>query len=97
MRRYAIVRGFGITADKVAAYLPRNYRVEWAGKCDWHKSAIGNTWKQHPGMEDEVVVISGIDSHGWTLDRYVAPRLGSGMMRCDECDLSHPIMSQIPA
>jgi len=27
-KRYAMVRGLGITAEKVAAYLPRNYTVE---------------------------------------------------------------------
>jgi hypothetical protein len=27
-KRYAMVRGLGITADKVSAYLPRNFKVE---------------------------------------------------------------------
>lgn len=34
---------------------------------------------------------------GWTLDGYVIPRLGSGLIWAKEIDLSHPIMKQIPA
>lgn len=33
---------------------------------------------------NEVVVISGIDNAGWTLDDYVIPRLASGLMGCRE-------------
>lgn len=94
--RYAIVRGLSITPEKVAAYLPSNYKVIWSGKTNWDRNTTTNVWKQVP-WEDDVVVIEGKDSHGWTLDHYVAPRLGSGLMRCDECDLSHPIMKEIPA
>lgn len=99
--RYAIVRGLGVSTEKVAAYLPSNYRVIWEGKTDWHFShrchTGKNEWEQVPHIVDTVVVIEGKDVHGWTLDKYVIPRLGSGLMRCDECDLSHPIMKQIPA
>jgi hypothetical protein len=42
------------------------------------------------------VVVSGEDRYGWTLEDYVRPRLGSGLMGCEEIDLSHPIMKQIP-
>lgn len=95
--RYAIARGLSISADKVRAYLPSNYEVLWIGKTDWHKSGVSGAWKQVPDMIDEVVVIRGRDERGWTLHGYVAPRLGSGLMRCDEIDLSHPIMKEIPA
>ena len=83
-KRYAIVRGYSITAEKVAAYLPANYKVIHTGMT-------------HTVLEETVVVIEGIDRNGFTLDRYVSPRLGSGLMRCDEIDLSHPIMKEIPA
>jgi hypothetical protein len=29
-------------------------------------------------------IIIGVDDHGWTLDQYVIPRLGSGMIHCEE-------------
>ena len=29
-------------------------------------------------------IIVGVDNHGWTLDAYVIPRLGSGLIHCDE-------------
>ena len=32
----------------------------------------------------EVVVIVGKDDHGWTLDGYVIPRLGSGLIVAKE-------------
>lgn len=85
MKRYAIVRGYNLTTDKVAAYLPNNYKV------------LGMFLQEpYPGgkMED-VAVIGGQDSHGWTLDSYVIPRLGSGCMGCVEIDLSHPLMKSI--
>lgn len=92
--RYAIVRS-NVTSEKVATYLPSNYKVIWEGKTDWHYSPHTCVWKQFSGLVDNVVVIEGKDRSGWTLDKYVSPRLGFGMMRCDECDLSHPIMKQI--
>lgn len=85
MKRYAIVRGRNLTIDKVAVCLPRNYKV-------------AGIFLQEPypgGKMENVVVIEGRDDHGWTLDSYVIPRLGSGCMRCEEIDLSHPIMLEI--
>lgn len=96
MQRYAIVRGHNITPEKVTAYLPPRYRVIWSGKTEWHCVHYGHRWEQFPHLIDDVVVIQGEDVHGWSLDRYVIPRLGSGNMRADECDLSHPIMKEIP-
>ncbi len=87
MKRYAIVKGLGVTEDRVAQYMPRNYRVIWSGKAP--------AWEGATRLDD-VVVIEGTDDHGYTLDSYVIPRLGSGMMRADEIDLSHPIMKEIP-
>ena len=87
MKRYAIVRGLDVTRERVMAYLPRNYRVIWSGKMEPYEGA------RHL---DDVVVIQGADDHGYTLDSYVIPRLGSGMMRADEIDLSHPIMKEVP-
>ena len=42
-------------------------------------------------MQGDDVIIGGVDNHGWTLDDYVIPRLGSGMMICTEIvlDLEH--------
>jgi hypothetical protein len=84
MIRYAIVYGNG--ADRVAAYLPRNYRV------------IHDTLLIDPdGSSRNVVVIEGQDDAGWTLDGYVIPRLASGLISATEIDLSHPIMREVPA
>lgn len=46
---------------------------------------------------EEGVVVAGRDDHGWTLHGYVIPRLGSGLFRAEEIDLSHPVMKKIPA
>src|SRR5262249_32910773 len=86
-KRYALVRGHGITAEKVAAYLPRNYRVEGVALVHPFKDDYAET----------VVVVGGRDHHGWTLDGYVIPRLGSGLMGDVEIDLSHEVMKQLPA
>lgn len=95
LMRYAIVRGLGVNKEKVAAYLPKGYRVLWEGTCTWHPNYLG-VWTEYPNLDRECVVIGGRDGGGFTLDRYVIPRLGSGMMRCDECGLDHPVMKNIP-
>lgn len=66
--KVAQVTGFECTAEKVARYLPANYEVVAAYSTD-----DGET----------VVLISGKDNAGWTLDDYVIPRLASGMYRCE--------------
>jgi hypothetical protein len=81
MQRYAIVRGNRVDRDQIARYLPSNYRV------------LG----QFQEGSRQVVLIAGTDRHGWTLDDYVAPRLGSGLYGMQEIDLSHPLMGQVPA
>jgi hypothetical protein len=36
------------------------------------------------GEDEEWIYIEGSDSHGWTLDDYVIPRLASGLMFAEE-------------
>lgn len=98
MKRYALVRGHGVTLERVAAYLPSNYKATWAGTTDWHLTR-GGQWVQNTGMDDAVVLIEGRDtpSGGFGLDGYVIPRLGSGGMRCDEVDLAHAVLKEVPA
>jgi hypothetical protein len=48
------------------------------------------------GATSHGVVIRGTDEAGWTFEDYVAPRLGSGLMRAVEVDLSHPALKEIP-
>lgn len=97
-KRYGLVRGcFGAgsdPADKVAAYLPSNYKVLWSGEFAQIRTASG-AWV--PFKPEVVVVIEGRDKNGWTLEGYVAPRLGSGLMACEEIDLACPVMDRIPA
>ena len=35
-------------------------------------------------MDGDAVLIAGCDSHGWTLDGYVIPRLASGLIVAKE-------------
>ena len=35
-------------------------------------------------VTEDKTFIEGEDFHGWTLDGYVIPRLGSGMFHCEE-------------
>lgn len=35
-------------------------------------------------LDNESTVIVGVDDHGWTLDAYVIPRLGSALIHCEE-------------
>lgn len=36
------------------------------------------------GIYNDTAVIAGVDVAGWTLDGYVIPRYGSGLMACKE-------------
>lgn len=36
------------------------------------------------GRDGDYWLLGGEDYAGWTLDDYVIPRLGSGLIRCDE-------------
>jgi hypothetical protein len=68
VRRYAIVTN-ARTMFEVTAYLPTNYAVVAA--------ILGRDER----ME---FLICGHDVAGWTLDSYVIPRLGSGLMHARE-------------
>jgi hypothetical protein len=83
MKRYAIVRA-ARRRSEAEAYLPANYRVI-------HEKETPDS--RIPGS---MFVIAGEDSAGWTLDGYVIPRYASGLIQCEEIDLSHPIMQFIP-
>jgi hypothetical protein len=54
--------------DRVRAYLPSNY------------SARLSQWKD----QGTLILIEGVDNAGWTLDGYVIPRLGSGLIFATE-------------
>jgi hypothetical protein len=51
--------------ERVRVYLPANYQAEVS---------------EHDGKRPGVVLIFGVDRAGWTLDDYVIPRLGSGLI-----------------
>jgi hypothetical protein len=89
MMRYALVSLVGTTAVQIAAYLPANYELR--GFVPHDPEADGTD----PRYVGPCVLIEGRDSHGWTLDGYVIPRLQSGMHVIREIDLSHPAMKQI--
>lgn len=67
--RYAVV-GNG-DRETIAAYLPSNYQVIDVNPAD----------EEWPAGS---VIIAGVDVAGWTLDGYVIPRLGSGLMYARE-------------
>lgn len=56
-------------SKEVAQYLPNNFRC------------IGRTLDQ---SNNGGIIIIGVDDHGWTLDKYVIPRLGSANIYCEE-------------
>lgn len=35
-------------------------------------------------LDNTRTIIVGVDDHGWTLDKYVIPRLGSALIHCEE-------------
>lgn len=35
-------------------------------------------------LDNTGTIIVGVDDHGWTLDKYVIPRLGSALIYCEE-------------
>ncbi len=35
-------------------------------------------------LDNTGTIIVGVDDHGWSLDQYVIPRLGSAMIHCEE-------------
>jgi len=65
-KRVAVVLDDAISVEHVQQYLPRGYkaRIEYIDK----------------QLSELRIVIRGYDIAGWTLDGYVIPRLGSGMI-----------------
>ena len=70
--RFAVIGSENYT--EVARYLPMNYRIIHVIK---YTPAKDKTF--HDRM-----LIAGNDNAGWTLDDYVLPRLGSGMIHGEE-------------
>ncbi len=68
-RRFAVVRAR--TRQEAEAYLPDKYMV-----LSEHAANPGGTLVN--------CVIAGYDNGGWTLDGYVIPRYGSGLLVCRE-------------
>ncbi len=67
--RRAVVRGgLNATLEDVRNYLPSNYTAY-----EYFAGEFGST-----------IVIEGTDDHGWTLDGYVIPRLGSALIAVEE-------------
>lgn len=96
MLRYALVRNAG-SRSSAEAYLPANFRVIFEdAECVYGRRNIDGSvpTEARPSL---VFVIEGRDDHGWGLDSYVIPRYASGLIACEEIDLSHPIMKRVPA
>jgi hypothetical protein len=67
--------------------MPGNYQVIWQGDYQQTPEAQALGFQSGP-----CTVIAGYDSHGWTLDDYVLPRLASGMYHGREITLEHPVL-----
>jgi len=70
--RFAVISSENYT--EVSRYLPMNYRIIHVIKYTPAKD------KTFP----DCMLIAGNDNAGWTLDGYVLPRLGSGMIHGEE-------------
>jgi hypothetical protein len=71
--RYALVSTRRDTAETIERYLPANYRIVY--------ETPGPTGKVEPLT---YVIVAGEDNAGWTMDGYVIPRLGSGLVGARE-------------
>ncbi len=71
MSRVKEARVYGGGTDRIERYLPGNYRVTGLGVDEYGHG---------------FATIRGTDDHGWTMDAYVIPRLGSGAMRVEVVD-----------
>jgi hypothetical protein len=69
-RRARVSPGHNITLESISSYLPHNFTVCEA-TCSTHGS---------------ILLIEGYDRAGWTLDGYVIPRLGSGLIFAKEIE-----------
>lgn len=94
MKRYAIIAG-ARDRREAEAYLPDNYQVIHEFKGGYLRNLDGSVRRVEG--DNVAFVIAGEDRAGWTLDSYIIPRYASGLIGCDEIDLSHPVMKEVPA
>ena len=78
--RYATVKNAD-DQKHVEAYLPHGYEV------------VAETTDERDGKT--VFVIAGEDFAGWTLDGYVIPRLGSGLIWATEIAADDPLVAEV--
>ena len=69
--KYVLVNAASGTREEVAKYLPTNFRL------------IGITFPSDYYPEGEYIVV-GKNVAGWTVNEYVIPRLGSGLIAARE-------------
>ena len=69
-RRATVSPGHHVTLESIRSYLPHNFNACEA-TCSTHGS---------------ILLIEGYDRAGWTLDGYVIPRLGSGLIFAKEIE-----------
>ena len=72
-KRYAVATGKGLTRERLEDYLPTNYRVVGPVPTDLDER-----------LGTRSFLITGEDVAGWTLDAYVIPRCGSGLITVKE-------------
>lgn len=84
MVRFALVSLARDKLETVSGYLPGNYAV------------IGTVEHadQYP-FDGQCAVIQGRDNGGFTLDKYIIPRLSSGLIVAREIDRHHPAMERL--
>ena len=42
-------------------------------------------------LGQDALIVAGIDNHGWTVDEYVIPRLGSGLIHAERLEHNETI------
>lgn len=71
-RRARVSPGHNVTLESISSYLPHNYEANY-------EPCIGSSANPY-------IIIEGYDRAGWTLDGYVIPRLGSGLIFAKEIE-----------
>jgi hypothetical protein len=87
--RYALIRHKGTSVETLKRYLPDNYKVIYTGSDPELPASTGGLHR-----EGKLTVIAGEDYAGWTLDDYVIPRLGSGLIGCREIAADDPLVRE---